>query len=86
MRDLKNRATQVVRLVREQGAEHVLTVAGEPVAVPRPRTRDDDESRRRREMLSELEALDLLAKETAARWSSEKTAREILADVRDESW
>lgn len=36
VRELKNRATQIVRDVRETGAEYVITLDGEPVAVLRP--------------------------------------------------
>ncbi len=36
VRELKNNASKIVRAVREEGAEYVVTVHGEPVAVLRP--------------------------------------------------
>jgi prevent-host-death family protein len=36
VRQLKNEASEIIRLVREQNAEYVITLRGEPVAVLRP--------------------------------------------------
>ncbi len=86
VRDLKNKTTQVVRAVREQGTAYVVTVAGQPVAVLRPFTSEDEQAQRREMMLQELEALDALALEADQAWSSPKTGLEILDEVRSESW
>ncbi|MCE7939639.1 hypothetical protein DCC79_12455 [bacterium] len=86
VRDLKNKATQVVRSVREHGTAYVITVAGQPVAVLRPFTPEDEGAQRREALLQDLEALDALALEAAEAWSSPKTGLEILSAVRDESW
>jgi prevent-host-death family protein len=40
VREFKNRATQLVRSVKD-GAEYVVTVSGKPVAVLRPYTTED---------------------------------------------
>lgn len=36
VRQLKNEASEIIRSVREQKAEYVITLRGEPVAVLRP--------------------------------------------------
>ena len=41
MRELKNQASKIVRAVREEMAEYIITVHGEPVAVLRPLTQAD---------------------------------------------
>jgi prevent-host-death family protein len=46
VRDLKNRASEIIRQVREEQAEYVVTVHGTPVAVLRPL--DEEEVRRQR--------------------------------------
>jgi len=86
VRELKNKATQVVRAVREQGAEYVVTVDGRPVAVLRPFTEDDERERRREIMMQEIKELDELSRLVSDNWVSPKTALEILDEVRDESW
>ena len=42
VREFKNRATQIVRDVREHSAAYVITVDGEPVATVRPYDKRDD--------------------------------------------
>jgi prevent-host-death family protein len=42
VRELKNRATQIVREVRVNRAEYIVTVGGEPVAVLKPYEEADD--------------------------------------------
>lgn len=45
VRELKNNATKIVRAVREDHAEYVVTVDGRPVAVLRPYTAADEAAR-----------------------------------------
>ena len=47
IRELKNHASRVVRTVREERAEYVITVRDEPVAVLRPVTEGDVQQPRR---------------------------------------
>jgi prevent-host-death family protein len=84
VRELKNRATSIVRRVREERAEYIVTYRGEPVAVLRPLT--DDEARRVRaaRMAEGLDDLDRLADEVSAAWLSEESAVENLVRQRDE--
>jgi len=60
VRELKNQTSRVVRAVREEMAEYVITVRGEPVAVLRPLT--DEEAQKLRQVdvddaLTEMKAL-----------------------------
>lgn len=78
IRELKARASEVVRAVKEHRARYIITQRGEPVAVllpldavpPQP---DPDE------VWARLEAL---GQEIAQNWHSEKSAVEILSEMR----
>lgn len=82
VRELKNQASRVIRAVREEMAEYVVTLRGEPVAILRPLT--EEEARRLRdvdidERLAEMKAL---AREVAAAWVSDKSGVELVAEQR----
>jgi len=78
IRELKARASELVRAVKERRACYLITQRGRPVAVllpadavpPRP---DPDE------VWARLEAL---GEEIARNWQSEKSAVEILSEMR----
>ena len=60
VRELKNQTSRVIRTVREEMAEYVVTLRGEPVAILRPLT--EEEARRLQEAetderLAEMKAL-----------------------------
>ncbi len=84
MRELKNQASKIVRAVREEMAEYIITVHGEPVAVLRPLTQADTDQLQREKIEEALAALDVLAQEIAASWTSEKLGTEILEEMREE--
>jgi prevent-host-death family protein len=78
IRELKARASEVVRAVKERRARYVITQRGRPAAIlvpldalpPQP----DPE-----EVWARLESL---GKEIAENWQSEKSAVEILSEMR----
>ena len=78
IRELKARASEVVRAVKERCARYVITLRGQPAAIlvpldavpPQP---DADEAWAR---------LEELGKEVARNWQSEKSAVEILSEMR----
>ncbi|MEJ5199850.1 MAG: type II toxin-antitoxin system Phd/YefM family antitoxin [Anaerolineae bacterium] len=78
IRELKARASEVVRAVKERRARYVITQRGQPAAVllpvdavsPRP---DPDE------VWARLEAI---REELGKGWQSEKSAVEILSEMR----
>lgn len=78
IRELKARASELVRAVRENRAQYVITQRGEPVAillpvdaVPPPPDPD--------EVWARLEAI---REELGKGWQSEKSAVEILSEMR----
>ncbi len=84
VRQLKNEATRVIRSVREQHTEYVVTVNGEPVAVLRPYTPEDAERQRREEVQAWLARADELTRRISKVWPPGVTAAEAVAEQRRE--
>jgi prevent-host-death family protein len=84
VRELKNQTSKIVRAVREEMAEYIITVHGEPVAVLRPLTQADADQLQREKIEKTLSELDVLAQEIADSWKSEKSGTEILEETREE--
>lgn len=82
VRELKNQASQLVRAVREEMAEYIITVRGKPVAVLRPVTNEEAERLREADIDAELATMQELAKEIAAAWTSDKTGVELVEEQR----
>lgn len=72
VRQLKNEATQIVRAVRDENVQFVITVNGQPVATLRPYSDRDIAGMHRTQAAAELTAIDRLAVEVGARWSEER--------------
>jgi prevent-host-death family protein len=75
VRELKNRASEILRAVREGRAEYVITYRGRPVARLVPIAEDEEGEQAWQE-------LERLSREISARWRSEKSAVELLDEVR----
>lgn len=78
IRELKARASDVVRAVKEERARYIVTQRGEPVALiipldALPTNKSDDEV---------WERLMQLGEEISKGWKSEKGAVEILSEMR----
>ena len=71
VRELKNNTSRLVREVREEGAEYIVTYRGEPVAVLRPISKDDARRIRTAQRAEALEDLDVLAEEVSAAWTAD---------------
>jgi prevent-host-death family protein len=84
VRELKNRATQIVRAVREDHAEYLVTVDGEPVAVLRPCEERDLLADKTAKYQASLQRIKAIAAEIGAAWRSPKGAVELLMDMRAE--
>ncbi len=82
VRELKNQTTEVIRNVREKGAEYVITYRGDPVAIVRPLTEDDLRRLERSETDEALAKMKTLAGEIAAAWRSEKSGVELVSEQR----
>jgi prevent-host-death family protein len=82
VRELKNQATRIVRAIREEMAEYIITVQGKPVAVLRPYTAEDEQQLRQAEIEETLVAMKQLAQEVAAAWTSPKSGVELIDEQR----
>ena len=88
VRELKNDTSQIIRAVREDQAEYIVTYRGRPVAVILPvdeamRSKGTDrlldEARQHADYWATLDAL---AAEIDAAWTSEITAAELVEEQR----
>lgn len=75
VRELKNHASEIIREVREEHTEYVVTYHGEPVARLVPIVEEQDAEQIRQE-------LDELSEEIGARWNADESAVEILSAIR----
>jgi prevent-host-death family protein len=75
VRELKNRTSEIVRAVREAHAEYVITYRGQPAARIIPIADEEGGERAWQE-------LERLSQAISARWRSDKSAAEILAETR----
>ncbi|MCP5096010.1 MAG: type II toxin-antitoxin system prevent-host-death family antitoxin, partial [Chloroflexi bacterium] len=80
IRELKNQASKIVRTVREESVEYIITVHGEPVAVLRPLTPEDIIKTKDAELAQELADLRELGKEISAAWVSDKSGVELVEE------
>ena len=84
IRELKNETSEIIRTVREEQVEYVVTYRGQPVATIRPILDEKDgrdivNTRPDAEFWSQL---DELRAEIEANWQSEKTAVELIEEQR----
>jgi prevent-host-death family protein len=82
VRELKNHTSRVIRAVREEMSEYVVTLRGEPVAVLRPLTEEEAQRLRQVEIDAALAEMKALAQEVASAWTSEKSGVELIAEQR----
>lgn len=82
VRELKNQASGILRAVREESAEYIVTVRGKPVAVLRPLNEEDRLRHERSEIERELAEMAELAAQIAREWQSPRTAVELVSEQR----
>ncbi len=82
VRELKNHASRVIRAVREEMAEYVITVRDKPVAVLRPLTDEEQRKLRQVEVDDALTEMKALAQQVAAAWKSPKSGVELVEEQR----
>ncbi len=84
IRELKSQASSIVRRVREEATEYVITHHGHPVAILRPIREEDLLNLQRKESLEVLQQLlDLGGLLVESKLGSE-SAVELLSTLRDE--
>jgi prevent-host-death family protein len=88
IRELKNEASEIIRAVREDRVEYVVTHRGKPVAVilPVAEERQESEAQRAaaaaRENAAFWERMEALRAEITAKWQSDKTGVELVEEQR----
>lgn len=82
IRELSDQTSRVVRAVREEMAEYIITVRDEPVAVLRPLTEEDVQRLRQAEIDETLAEMRALAQQVAAAWKSPKSGVELVSEQR----
>jgi antitoxin (DNA-binding transcriptional repressor) of toxin-antitoxin stability system len=68
--------------VREEMAEYVVTVRGEPVAVLRPLTAEEARRLRQVQVDEAMAEMKTLAREIADAWTSQKSGVELVTEQR----
>ncbi len=84
IRELKNKTSKIVRQVREEAAEYVITHHGRPVAILRPIAQTEIEELQKREAITAWNNLLELGETLTANRPSEKSALATLAEIREE--
>ena len=82
VRELKNQTTKVIRNVRENQAEYVITYHGRPVAVLLPVDEVWLEGETKRVVEDVRADLESLRQEISSSWRSEKTGVELVSEQR----
>ena len=82
VRELKNQTSRIIRAVREDLSEYVVTLRGEPVAVLRPLTEEEAQRLRQVEIDASLAEMRALAQAVASAWISEKSGVELVSEQR----
>lgn len=82
VRELKNQASQVLRAVREEMEEYVVTLHGRPVAILRPLTEEEAGRLHRSEVDEGLAEMKSLAQEVGKAWVSSKSGVELVSEQR----
>lgn len=82
IRDLKNQTSRIVRSVREEMAEYVITLQGKPVALLRPITEADEQQFRQTQIEEAITEMKQLAQEVAAAWTSPKSGVDLISEQR----
>jgi len=84
IRELKNQTSSIVRQVREQAAEYVITHHGRPVAILRPIRAEEIEDLQNQESLAAMQRLVELGELLTKSSPSARSTVELLADMREE--
>ena len=75
VRELKNRTSEIIRAVREERVEYTITYRGQPAARLVPIDSEDGDEQTWQE-------LERLSQEISTRWQSDKSAVELLSEMR----
>lgn len=82
IRELKNKATSILRGVREKEEAYLVTHHGRPIAVLRPFTDQDAQTLEKQQIEKDLAGLKAMSAEISENWISDKTAVELVEEQR----
>lgn len=82
VRELKNQTSRVLKAVREEMAEYVVTLHGKPVAVLRPLTEEESQQLHQHEIEKMMAEMKSISQEVAAAWTSNKSGVEFISEQR----
>ncbi len=82
IRELKNQTSRIVNEVRQEMAEYVITSQGQPVAMLRPFSAEDEEAMRQHEADQALAEMKGLAEEIGEAWKSPRSGVELVDEQR----
>ena len=88
IKELKNKATEIMRTVREQRSEYVITYHGKPSAILLPIDEESLETETEQLVKSAAPSADTWAelaeirREVGQNWQSDKTAVELVSEQR----
>ena len=84
VRELKNQTSSIVREVREEAAEYVITHHGQPVALLRPIGKQDMEDLQKQEAVATWENLLEAGRQLSESKQIKKSVLETLEEIREE--
>jgi prevent-host-death family protein len=82
VRELKNQTSRIVRAVREEMVEYVITLQGKPVALLRPITEADEQQLRQADLEQAMTEMKRLAQQVSLAWTSSKSGVDLIAEQR----
>ncbi len=86
VRELRKRTSEVLRQVREEGAEYVVTYQGRPIAMLLPVDAERIEAAMvqagKQRMTGGWETYAQLAEQTRGAWPTQKSTQELLDEIR----
>jgi prevent-host-death family protein len=84
IRELKDQVSRVVREVREESAEYIITLHGQPVAVIRPIEEEDTEELKKQKALQSWHEMLEIGRQLSESNPNARLARDVLEEIREE--
>jgi prevent-host-death family protein len=84
IRELKNKISSIVRQVREESAEYIITHHGRPVAILRPITEEDTKTLEKQKAVESWHKLLEIGRTLTETEPEAKSAVTTLAEIREE--
>ena len=86
VRELRERTSEVIRRVREERAEYVVTYQGRPVAIILPLDKERAEAEMvqagKKAILSDWEQYEQIAQEIRDAWPADLSTQDLIDDIR----